>query len=114
MSELTEPQEGLGIIHFLSDDLCHHVSGMHIDGADGHDPLPVGFREVSKQQVDESVQLVHLFLVVVLEGCLVPFLQSGERYVDLCGPPHLGASQRDLKIQFQLLLVHVIILQQPI
>ena len=98
MSELTEPQEGLGIVHFLSDDLCHHVSGVDIDGTDGHDPLPVGFREVSEQQVDERVQLVHLFLVVVLEGSLVPFLQSGECYVDLRGPPHLGASQCDLKL----------------
>ena len=60
MSELAEPSEGLGIVHFLLDEFGHHISGMDVDGADSHDPLPVGLGELAQQQVDEDVQLSHL------------------------------------------------------
>ena len=48
VSELAEPGEGLGILHLLLDELLHHVPGMHVDGADGHDPLTVSFGELAQ------------------------------------------------------------------
>ena len=96
MSQLTEPEEGLCIIHFLCNHLCHHISSMHINGADGHDPLSVCLREVTQQQVDECVELLDLLLVVVLQSVLITLLHTSKGYVHICGPPDLSASQSHL------------------
>lgn len=48
MSELAEPGEGLSVVDLLVDELGHHVSGVHVDGADSHDLLPVAAREVAQ------------------------------------------------------------------
>jgi len=55
VSELAEPDEGLGILHFLLNQLGHHVTCMDIDGADGHDLLAVTFGQLAKQVGDQSV-----------------------------------------------------------
>lgn len=39
---------------------------MHVDGADGHDLLPVALGERAQQQRDQVVQLGDLLLVIVL------------------------------------------------
>ena len=98
VSELAEPQESLRTIHLLCNHLCHHVSSVHVNSANSHDPLSVSLGEVSQEEMDEGVQLVHLLLVVVLQSCLVTFFQSGEGYVHLRGPPDLSASQCNLSI----------------
>ena len=43
--ELAKPSEGLSILHLLLDELGHHITGMHINGAGGHDALAVAFGE---------------------------------------------------------------------
>ena len=45
--ELTQPEEGLGIVHLLSHHLCHYISGMDINGADGHNHLSITLGEIS-------------------------------------------------------------------
>lgn len=42
------------------DHLGHHVSGVHINGADGHDFHSVAGAEISNEQSDECVQLADL------------------------------------------------------
>ena len=78
MPELAEPDEGLGVVHLLLDELGHHVSGVDVDGADGHDLLPVSRGQVAQEVGDQGVQLGHLgttprlnqgFNYVALEGC---------------------------------------------
>lgn len=55
VSELAEPDEGLGILHLLLNQLGHHVTCMDIDGTDGHDLLAVTFGQLAKQVGDQSV-----------------------------------------------------------
>lgn len=83
--------------HLLRDDLVHHISGVHVDGADGHDFLPVSGRQLPDQHGDECVQLVHLLLIIVLHGVLVSLLQPGEGHAHISGPPDLSAGQRHLQ-----------------
>lgn len=53
---LARPQGScLGRDHF-----GHHVAGVHVDGADGHDLHPVASVEVPDEQRDERVQLTDL------------------------------------------------------
>ncbi len=96
MPKLTEPKEGLSIVNFLADHFGHHISSMDVNGTDSHDPLSVSLGQISQEQVDERVQLVHLLLVVVLDGCLISFLEPGECDVHFRGPPYLSACKSHL------------------
>lgn len=69
---------------------------MDVDGADGHDLLPITWRKLSNQQGDESVELGHLLLVVLLHGVVTALLQPVERHAHITRPPDLGAGQRHL------------------
>lgn len=82
--------------HLLSDYFGHHVSGVDVDGADGHDLLPIARRELAYQQGDERVELGHLFLVVLFHGVVVALLQTGKSHADVRRPPDLSAGQRHL------------------
>ena len=75
---------------------------MDIDGAYGHDLLPVPAGELANQHGDEGFELGHLFLVIVLHGILVAFLQPGKCHAHLCGPPDLSAGQGHLGHQESL------------
>lgn len=97
VSQLAEPDEGLRIFNLLCNHLLNNISGMHIDGTDGHDSLSVSFWEITKEKVDESIELIDLLLVVVLQRCLKPFLHPIESYVHLCSPPDLSASKCHLQ-----------------
>ena len=57
VTQLRQPQERLGAVHLLCDHLGHHVTGVHVDGADRHDLLTVSRRQVSQQHGDQIVQL---------------------------------------------------------
>lgn len=52
--------------HLLRNHLVYHVSGMDVDGADGHDLLPITRRKLPNQHGDEGVKLAHLLPVVLL------------------------------------------------
>lgn len=93
VSQLTEPGESLGIFHFLCYHLLYYISCMDINGTDGHDTLSITLCEVSKQQVDQGVQLAYLLLEVVFECCFKSFFHSTEGNIHLCCPPDLSASQ---------------------
>ena len=82
--------------YLLVNEFGDDVSGVHVDGTDRHDLLSVSLAELPDQHGDERIQLRHLLLEVVLERVLVPFLQSSERDVHLCGPPDLCAAQGNL------------------
>lgn len=69
---------------------------MYINGAYGHDLLPVPFGELANEHGDKGFELGHLLLVIVLHGILVAFLQPGECDAHLCRPPDLSAGQRYL------------------
>ena len=72
------------------------LPGVDVNGADGHDFLPVPFGERAQQESDEVVKLSDLFLVVVFDGVLVALLELAEGDAHLVGPPNLGAAKRDL------------------
>lgn len=57
VSQLTEPLEGLGIIYLHSYHLGHHISGVDVDGTDGHDLLSISLAQVTHQEADQGVQL---------------------------------------------------------
>lgn len=82
--------------HLLSDHLGHHIPGVHVDSADGHDLLPVALGERADEHGDERFELGHLLPVIVLHGVLVALLQPGKCSADLCGPPDLSAGQGHL------------------
>ena len=65
MPQLAEPGEGLGILHLLLDQLGHHITGVDINGADGHDLLAVTRGEVPEEVGDECVELQDLSKKVV-------------------------------------------------
>lgn len=44
----------------LRNQFCHHISGVDIDGADGHDLLPVSRWKFSQKKCDQCVQLWNL------------------------------------------------------
>lgn len=69
---------------------------MHVDGAYGHDFLPVTLGELPNQHGDEGVQLRHLLLVIFLHRVLVAFLHPGEGNPNLSRPPDLGAGKSHL------------------
>lgn len=82
--------------HLLSDHLGHHISGVDVDGADGHDLLPIARCKLANQQGDEGVELGNLFSVILLHGVVIAFLQTGESHADVRRPPDLRAGQRHL------------------
>ena len=43
--------------HPLCDELGHHITSVHVNGAQGHDLLPVPAGQLSQKQVDQGVQL---------------------------------------------------------
>lgn len=83
--------------YLLSDDLGHHIPGVDVDGADGHDLLTVPWRELANKQGDECIELAHLLLVVLLHGILIALLEAGKRHGHVHGPPDLGASESHLE-----------------
>ena len=85
--------------HLLSNHLGHHVPGMDIDGAYGHDLPPVPLGELANEHGDEGFELGHLLLVIVLHGILIAFLQPCKCHAHLCGPPDLGTGQGHLWYQ---------------
>ena len=60
MTELGHPDEGLRVFNLFGDDLRHHVAGVHVNGADGHNFLAVSRRQVADQHVDQVIQLIDL------------------------------------------------------
>ena len=94
--ELGLPHEGQSRLDFVGDEFSNHVSGVHVDGANGHDLLPVPFGERAKKKGDQIVELSNLFLVIVLDGVLVALFKFAEGDADLVGPPDLGAAEGDL------------------
>ena len=94
--ELGLPHEGQSRLDFVGDEFSNHVPGVHVDGANGHDLLPVPFGERTEKKGDQIVELSNLFLVVVLDGVLVALFKFAEGDADLVGPPDLGAAEGDL------------------
>lgn len=82
--------------HLLRNHLGYHVSGVNIDGADGHDLLPITRGKLPDQHGDEGVQLRHLLPVVLLQGIVIALLQTSKRHADIRCPPDLSAGQRHL------------------
>lgn len=85
------------LAHLLSDHLGDHVPGMDVDGADGHDLLPVAAGKLANQHGDQGVELRHLFPGILLHGVFVAFLQAAKRHADVSRPPDLIAGQRHLE-----------------
>ena len=85
MPELALPHECQDALDLGRDELAHDVPGVHVDGADGHDLLPVALGEAAQEEGDEVVELRDLLLVVVLDGVLVALLQFAEGDADLGG-----------------------------
>lgn len=69
---------------------------MDVNGADGHDLLPVSRGELADQHGDEGVQLTHLLSIVFLHCVLISLLQAGERKAYIGGPPDLSAGESHL------------------
>ena len=83
--------------HLLSDHLGYNVSGVDINGADGHDLLPIARRKLPDQHGDECVELGHLLPVVLLEGMVIAFLHAGKGNIYIRSPPDLIAGQCHLE-----------------
>lgn len=66
------------IVHLLSNHLRDDVSGMNVDGADGHDLLPIALCELPDQHGDEDVKLGHLFPIGLLEGIVIALIHAGK------------------------------------
>lgn len=79
--------------YLLGDNLGHHIPCVDVNGADGHDLLPVAWSELTDQHGDEGVELGHLLLVVLLHGAVVALLQAGKGHAHIRRPPDLSAGQ---------------------
>lgn len=82
--------------YLLANHLGHHVPCVDVDGADGHNLLPVARRELTNQHGDEGVELGHLLPVVLLHGAVIALLQAGKGHTHVRCPPDLSAGQRHL------------------
>lgn len=69
---------------------------MDINGAYGHDFLPVTLGELPNQHGYKGVQLGHLLLVIFLHCILVAFLHPGKGNPNLGRPPNLGTGKSHL------------------
>lgn len=92
-----------GCSHLLTDHLGHHISGVDVDGADGHNFLPVTRCELANQHGDERVELGYLLPVVLLHGVVIAFLETGKSHVHIGSPPDLSAGQCNLDGDFKTL-----------
>ena len=54
------------ITYFILNELGHHITGVNVDRANGHDFLAVVGSQGADQMIDERIELLHLLLVVVL------------------------------------------------
>lgn len=95
------------IVHLLSDHLRYDVSGMDIDGADGHDLLTITVCELSDQQGDEGVKLGYLFPIVLLKGIIIALINAGKGHIDIRSPPDLSAGQCHLEQQMRNYIVRL-------
>lgn len=73
--------------HLLSGHLGHHVPGVDVDGADGHDLLSIARCELPNQHGDEAVELGHLLPVVLFHGVVITLLQTDKRHAHVRRPP---------------------------
>lgn len=81
----------------LLDHLGHHITGVDVDGADGHHLLSVPWSQLTNQHGDEGVELGHLFPEGVLQGVVVALLQLREGHVHVKAPPDLSARECHLQ-----------------
>lgn len=95
------PSHQANIVHLLSDHLRYDVSGMDVNGADGHDLLPITLRELSNQHGDEGVKLGHLFPIVLLESIIIALIHAGKGNIYVGSPPDLSARQCHLEQQMR-------------
>lgn len=79
--------------YLLSNNLGHHIPCVDVDGADGHDLLPVAWSELTNQHGDEGVELGHLLPVVLLHRAVIALLQAGKGHTHVRCPPDLSAGQ---------------------
>ena len=68
VAQLTEPLERQRAVNLLQHQRGDDVAGVHVDGADGHDLLPVALVQFADEQVDQGVQLQDLCRVVWCVG----------------------------------------------
>ena len=86
----------MGIANLLVDEFGDDISGVHVNGTDGHDFLSVSLTELPDQHGDECVQLSHLLLEVILQCVLISLLQTTKRDTNLSRPPNLSTTQSHL------------------
>lgn len=70
---------------------------MDINGADGHDFLPVAWCELANQHGNKGFQLSNLGFVELLQRITITFLDTGKSMSDASRPPNLTAGQRHLR-----------------
>lgn len=103
------PGHQANIVHLLSDHLRYDVSGMDVNGADGHNLLPVTLCELSNQHRDEGVELGHLFPIVLLESILIALIHAGKGNIYIGSPPDLSACQCHLEQQIRNYIVGLLL-----
>lgn len=82
---------------------------MDVNGADGHDLLPITLCELSNQHGDEGVKLGHLFLIVLLESVMIALVHAGKGNIYIGSPPDLSARQCHLEQQMRNYIVRLLL-----
>ena len=66
VAQLGLPQELTAVLDLVRDHLGSDVSGVHINGTDGHNLLTFVFGQISQQQCNQRIQLVDLKKMVTM------------------------------------------------
>ena len=60
MAQLGQPGKALSVLYFGTDEFGHYITGVHINGTDGHNLLTITLRQLTNQHLDERIQLLDL------------------------------------------------------
>ena len=62
VAQLALPLEAGHVLHALINEALHHVAGMHVDGAERDELLPVVLGELTIDDVNQVAELVNLLV----------------------------------------------------
>ena len=71
MTELGQPGKCLRVVHLGRYHLGDDVSGVYVDGTDGHDLLTVARGEFADQHADQGIQLANLTWYRMVKYCVM-------------------------------------------
>mmetsp|Transcript_12554 Transcript_12554/g.15114 ORF Transcript_12554/g.15114 Transcript_12554/m.15114 type:complete len:488 (-) Transcript_12554:4788-6251(-) len=97
ISELRLPLEGGSGVNAFVHQARDHITGVDINRTESHNLLPVSVGELSINQLDQVVQMLHLLPVEVLQRVIITLLELIKRLVHLHSVERPRDNNRNLR-----------------